>query len=345
MSTVVHVEGSQRGARSPASAVPARMTAVVQHVYGTTDTLAVEQVEVPSLEPREVLLRVRAAAVNPADRAILQGLPYVLRLVYGIPRPRTGIRGSDVAGVVEAVGVAVTQFGAGDEVFGWCQGAFAEYAATTETSLAAKPAALSFEQAAAVPMAGITALQALRDQAGLEAGQRVLVNGASGGVGTFAVQVAKAMGAEVTGVCSTRNVELVRTIGADHVIDYTHEDFTRSAGRYDVILDNVGNHTLAECRRALTPTGVLIPNSMAGNRWFGSIGRVLTALVTSPFVRQNLRPFFSIPKKTDLLVLVDLLEAGRITPVIDSTHPLGDAPAAIAHLGGGHARGKIVLTV
>ncbi|MEJ2289409.1 MAG: NAD(P)-dependent alcohol dehydrogenase [Deinococcales bacterium] len=311
MSTVVHVEGSQRGARSPASAVPARMTAVVQHVYGTTDTLAVEQVEVPSLEPREVLLRVRAAAVNPADRAILQGLPYVLRLVYGIPRPRTGIRGSDVAGVVEAVGVAVTQFGAGDEVFGWCQGAFAEYAATTETSLAAKPAALSFEQAAAVPMAGITALQALRDQAGLEAGQRVLVNGASGGVGTFAVQVAKAMGAEVTGVCSTRNVELVRTIGADHVIDYT----------------------------------LLIPNSMAGNRWFGSIGRVLTALVTSPFVRQNLRPFFSIPKKTDLLVLVDLLEAGRITPVIDSTHPLGDAPAAIAHLGGGHARGKIVLTV
>jgi NADPH:quinone reductase-like Zn-dependent oxidoreductase len=243
------------------------------------------------------------------------------------------------------VGSAVTQLEPGDEVFGWCRGAFAEYAATSEASLVAKPAALSFEQAAAVPMAGITALQALRDQARLEAGRNVLVNGASGGVGTFAVQIAKAMGAEVTGVCSTRNLDLVRSIGADHVIDYTQEDFTRSAGRYDVILDNVGNHTLTACRRALAPGGVLIPNSMAGNRWFASIGRVLTALATSPFVPQHLRPFFSIPKRADLLALVELLETGRITPVIDGTHPLSDAPAAIAQLGGGHARGKVVITV
>ncbi len=344
MSTVVRGKGTPREARPGASAVPTRMQAVVQHVYGTTDTLAIEQVDAPTVRARGVLVRVRAAAVNPADWAILQGLPYVLRLVNGIRRPRTGIRGSDVAGVVEAVGAAVTQFKPGDEVFGWCQGAFAEFAATSEETLVPKPAGLSFEQAAAVPMAGITALQALRDQAGLEAGQSVLVNGASGGVGTFAVQIAKAMGAEVTAVCSARNLDLVRALGADHVIDYAQEDFTRGGGRYDVILDNVGNHTLAECRRALAPSGVLIPNSMAGNRWFASIGRVLAALATSPFVRQSLRPFFSVPKKTDLFALVGLLDAGTIAPVIDSTHPLRDAPTAIAELGGGHARGKVIVT-
>lgn len=335
---------ASRPARPAAVDAPARMMAVVQRVYGTPDVLAVERIDVPTLTDRTVLLRVRAAAVNPADWAILQGIPYVLRSVYGLTRPRSGIRGSDVAGVVRAVGDAVTGFEPGDEVFGWCDGSFAEYAAATESALAPKPPDLSFEQAAAVPMAGITALQALRDKAGLKATQTILINGASGGIGTFAVQIARAFGAEVTGVCSTGNLDLVRSIGAHHVIDYTVEDFTESSARYDVILDNVGNHSLAACRRALTRNGVLIPNSMAGNRWFASIGRVLTALVTSPFVRQHLRPFFSVPKRADLLALVDLLEAGKISPVLDSTFALSDTPAAIARVGGGHARGKVVIS-
>jgi len=345
MDTNAPTRPASREARPTAVDAPARMTAAVQTVYGTPDVLAVERVALPALTDRTVLLRVRAAAVNPADWAILQGIPYVLRAVYGLTRPRSGIRGSDVAGVVEAVGDAVTGFAPGDEVFGWCDGSFAEYAAATEATLAAKPSNLTFEQAAAVPMAGITALQALRDQAGLQATQTILINGASGGIGTFAVQIARAFGAEVTGVCSTRNLDLVRSIGAHHVIDYTREDFTESSTRYDVILDNVGNHSLAECRRALTRNGVLIPNSMAGNRWFASIGRVLAALATSPFVHQRLRPFFSVPKKSDLLTLAGFLEAGTIAPVLDSTRPLAEAAEAIAHLGEGHARGKVVITV
>lgn len=345
MSTVAPGKTAQRPTQGRAAAIPARMKAVVQHGYGGTDTLSIEQIDVPTLKPHDVLVGVRAAAVNPADWAVAHGFPYVLRLVYGLPGPRNPVGGSDVAGVVQAVGTGVSQFRVGDEVFGWCRGAFAEYAAASEEALAPKPGQLSFEQAAAVPMAGITALQALRDQAKLAAGQSILVNGASGGVGTFAVQIAKAIGAEVTGVCSTTNVDLVRGIGADHVVDYTREDFTHAGRHYDVILDNVGNHTLAGCRRALTPTGILIPNSMGGNRWFASIGRVLTALATSPFLRQNLRPFFSMPKKADLLALIELVEDGKVAPVIDRTSPLDATPQAIAHLGKGHARGKVILTV
>ena len=345
MSTVAPGTAPQPGSRGRTAAIPARMNALVHRAYGSTEVLSVEQLDVPELRERDVLVHVRAAAVNPADWAVVHGHPYVLRLVYGVTRPRTPVRGSDVAGVVEAVGAGVETFRPGDAVVGWCRGAFAEYAPASEDALVAKPQALSFEQAAALPMAGMTALQALRDQAGLQAGQSVLVNGASGGIGTFAVQIAKAWGAEVTGVCSARNLELVRSLGADHVIDYAEEDFTRAGVRYDVILDNVGNHSLAACRRALAPRGTLIPNSMGGNRWFASIGRALTALATSPFLRQNLRPFFSVPKRADLLALLELCEAGHVTPVLDSARPLSEAPAAIAHQGEGHARGKVILTV
>jgi len=327
------------------AAAPARMKAAVQTRYGTTDVLSVEPVDVPTLADHGVLVRVHAAAVNPADWAILRGYPTVLRLAYGLSGPRLRTRGSDVAGVVEAIGAAVSQFQPGDEVFGWCRGAFAEFAAASETGLAHKPSKLTYGQAAAVPMAGITALQALRDHGHLAAGKRLLVNGAAGGIGTFAIQIAKARGAEVTGVCSARSAALVRDLGADHIIDYNAEDFTRSGERYDVVLDNVGNHTLSACRRALAADGVLIPNSMAGNRWFGSIGRILAALAMSPLSRQSLRPFFSIPKQSDLQELIDLIDAGAITPAIDTTYMLDDAPKAIAHVGEGHAHGKVIVAV
>lgn len=345
MSAIIPGKPTERVTQPHTEAAPAHMKAVVQHVYGGTDALSIEQIDVPTFRAHDVRLRVRAAAINPADWAVARGFPYVLRLVYGLTGPRNPVGGSDVAGTVDAVGAAVTQVRVGDEVFGWCRGAFAEYAVASDAALVPKPATLSFEQAAAVPMAAITALQSLRDHARLEAGQTVLINGASGGVGTFAVQIAKALGAEVTGVCSTKNLDLVRSIGADHAIDYTQEDFTRATARYDVILDNVGNHTLGECRRALTPRGVLVPNSMAGNRWFASMGRVVAALATSPFLRQKLRPFFSIPKKADLEAIVELINVGKVTPVIDSTHPLDATATAIAHLGDGHARGKVIITI
>ncbi|HEV2745281.1 MAG TPA: NAD(P)-dependent alcohol dehydrogenase [Rubrobacter sp.] len=233
------------------------MKAVVQHEYGSTGVLEIRRIDRPEIADGEVLLRVYAAGVNPADWAIMGGLPYIARPVYGLRKPKNAVRGTDVAGTVEAVGAGVTRLRPGDEVFGWCGGlggAFAEYAAASEDALAPKPANLTFERAAAVPMAGLVALQALRDHGGVRAGQKVLVNGASGGIGTFAVQIAKALGAKVTGVCSTRNVEMVRSIGADHVIDYTREDFTRKDRRYDFILDNVANHSLSELRGALTPS-------------------------------------------------------------------------------------------
>jgi NADPH:quinone reductase-like Zn-dependent oxidoreductase len=237
----------------------------------------------------------------------------------------------------------------GDEVFGWCSGlggAFAEYASVSEEALALKPANLSFEQAAAVPMAGLVALQALRDHGGVRAGQKVLINGASGGIGTFAAQIAKALGAEVTGVCSIRNVDMVRTIGADHVIDYTREDFTQKDQRHDFILDNVANHSLSDLRRAITPTGTLVPNGGGfDNHWFASGGRVIGAHVLNRFVNHRLRPFLVSPKLEDLLVLKELIEAGKVAPVIDRTYPLSEAPDAIGYVGGGHAKGKVVITV
>jgi NADPH:quinone reductase-like Zn-dependent oxidoreductase len=322
------------------------MKATVQDTYGSAEVLATRDVDKPQVEDRQVLVRVRAAGVNPADWAIMSGLPYVARPVYGLRKPKNRIRGTDVAGEVEAVGAGVTRFQVGDEVFGWCVGSFAEYAAAAEDTLASKPANLTFEQASAVPMAGIVALQALRDHGHVRAGQTVLINGASGGIGTFAVQIAKSLGATVTGVCSTGNAELVRSIGADHVIDYGQQDFTRSGQRYDFILDNVANHSLTDLRRALAPTGTLVPNGGSfDNHWFAGGGRVIGARVVSRFVDQTLRPFLVSQTLDDLLVLKDLIETGQLTPVVGQTYPLSEAAEALGHVGHGHTRGKIAISI
>ena len=322
------------------------MKAIVQDTYGSSDVLELRDIDRPEIGDGDVLIRVRAAAVNPGDWAIMGGLPYIARPVYGLRSPKNGVRGTDVAGEVVAVGQSVTRFHPGDAVFGWCKalgGAFAEYASVSEDALVQKPANLTFEQAAAVPMAGLVALEALRD---VRAGQKVLVNGASGGIGTFAIQIAKSRGAEVTGVCSTNNIELVRSIGADHVIDYTHQDFTQAEQRYDFILDNVGNHSLSDLRSALAPKGTLVPNGGAfENRWFAGGGRVMRAKVSSPFVSQTLRPFIISPKRENLVVLRELIEAGKVTPVIDRAYALSETSQAIDHVGGGHARGKVVINV
>src|SRR5215203_4058498 len=325
------------------------MKAIVQDTYGSAAVLETRDIDRPEIGDDEVLVRIRAAGVNPADWAIVSGLPYIARPVYGLRRPKNAVRGTDVAGTVDAVGTGVTRLQPGDEVFGWCSelgGAFAEYASVSEDALSLKPANLTFEQAAAVPMAGLVALQALRDHGGVRAGQKVLINGASGGIGTFAVQIAKARGAEVTGVCSTRNADMVRSIGADHVIDYTREDFTQKDQRDDFILDNVANHSLSDLRRALTPTGTFVPNGGGfDNHWFASGGRVISAHVLKRLVSHRLRPFLVSPKFEDLVVLKELIEVGKVTPVIDRTYPLSEASQAIGHVGRGHARGKIAVAV
>jgi NADPH:quinone reductase-like Zn-dependent oxidoreductase len=322
------------------------MKAIIQDSYGPPERLRLEEIDKPGIGAGEVLVHVRAAAVNPADWAITSGLPYVARPVYGLRKPRIPVRGTNVAGVVEAVGEGVTRFKPGDDVFGWTDGSFAEYAVTTEDTLVCKPARLSFEQAAALPESGQVALQALRDQAHVQPGQRVLINGASGGIGSLAVQIAKSVGAEVTGVTSTRNVELVRSLGADHVIDYTKEDFTTNGERYDVILDNVGNHPLSSLRRALTPTGTLVPNGGTfEKRWIAGGGRVVHAKLLSLVVKQELRPFLLHKRHADLATLRDLVEAGDITPVIDRVYPLSETPQAIEHMGTGRVRGKIAIAM
>ena len=325
------------------------MKAIVQAKYGTSEVLDLRDVAKPEIGDSEVLVRVRAAGVNPGDWAIMGGLPYIARPVYGLGKPKNRVRGTDVAGQVEAVGASVTRFRQGDEVFGSSKhlgGAFAEYAAVSEDALAPKPTNLTFEQAAAVPMAGYVALQALRDHGKVKAGQRVLVNGASGGIGTFAVQIAKAFGAEVTGVTSTRNVDLIRSLGADRVIDYTKEDFTRTGQRYDFILDNVANHSLSDLRRALAPQGMLVPNGGSfDHRWIASGGRLISAKVSFAFVSQSLATFIVSPKQENLVVLTELIETGKVTPVIDRTYPLREARRAIDHVGNGHARGKVVIAV
>jgi NADPH:quinone reductase-like Zn-dependent oxidoreductase len=324
------------------------MRAIVQDKYGSADVLHLRDTANPAIGEHDVLVRVRAAAVNPADWAIMGGLPYIARPapMYGLRTPKHGIRGTDVAGEVEAVGSAVTDFRPGDEVFGWCRGAFAEYAAASDEGLALKPANLTFEQAAAVPMAGSVALQALREHGNVQAGQRVLINGASGGIGTFAVQIAKALGAEVTGVCSTPNVEMVRSIGADAVIDYTTDDFTKSGERYDFILDNVSNRSLADLRHALAPTGMLVPNGgQFQNRWFSSAGRLIKAMVSFRFVSQRLGRFVVAQKHDNLVALMELIEAGHVTPVIDRTYPLSETAAAMDYVGTGRVKGKVVISV
>jgi NADPH:quinone reductase-like Zn-dependent oxidoreductase len=322
------------------------MKAIVQDEYGSADVLELRDIDKPVVGDDEVLVRVHAAGVGRDVWHIMRGLPYPLRLAgYGLRAPKNPVIGSDVAGVVEAVGKNVTRFQPGDEVFGIGKGSYAEYVCAREDKLAPKPANLTFEQAAVVAISGLAALQGLRDHGRVEPEQKVLVIGASGGVGTFAVQIAKAFGAHVTGVCSTTKVDMVRSIGADHVIDYTQEDFTQSGQRYDLIFDLVGNHSLSDCRRALTPTGTLILSSGDGGRWLGPMGRIIHALVLSPFVGQKLGTFVASENHEDMIVLKDLIESGKVAPVIDRTYPLSQVAEAIRYLEEGHARGKVVITV
>ena len=337
--------GARRVPRaSPAVAVT--MRAAVQHRYGPPSVLEPCEVELPLPGRGEVLVQVGAAAVHPGDYFVMTGEPYMVRLAFGLRRPRHGIPGRDLAGVVTAVGPDVTVLRPGDAVFGWStSGTLAEYACVPADHLASVPANLSVVHAAAVPTSALAALQALRTIANVQPGQTVLVTGASGGVGSFAVQIAKALGADVTGVCSTRNVDLVRSLGADHVIDYSKTDFTRTQKRYDVILDNVEAQPLATVRRALTPTGTLLPNSGRGGRWLGPLGRIITARVLSGFTRQHLKPFLSVEKRQDLLTLADLLTTGQVTPLIDRTYPLEQAADALRYVGAGHTRGKVVITI
>ncbi len=322
------------------------MKAIVHDEYGPPDdVLELQDVDKPVVKDDEVLVRVHAAGLHVGDCFGVRGAPFVMRMVTGLLKPKHGVPGFDMAGQVEAVGNSVKQFQPGDEVFGACTCTCAEYACAEEDELALKPANLTFEEAAAIPTSALAALHGLRDAGKVESGQKVLINGASGGVGTFAVQIAKSFGAEVTGVCSTRNVDMVRSIGADHVIDYTQEDFTRGGQRYDLIFDNVENRSLPDCRRALAPSGTLILNSGTGAHGIGLLVRLVKPLVLSPFVRQTLRRYLSVPNHEDLVVLKELVESGKLTPVIDKTYLLRETPAALVYVEGGHARGKVVITV
>jgi NADPH:quinone reductase-like Zn-dependent oxidoreductase len=334
------------------------MKAVVYSRYGSPDVLEFTEIDQPVVNDDQVLVRVHAASLNPADWHFMRGLPYLVRMINGLRKPRKAtVLAGDLAGQVEAVGTNVTRFRPGDEVFGRTRaahrpdpraavatGGCAEYACVSADLLVPKPANLTFEQAAAVPLAALTALQALRDAGSLQPGQTVVINGASGGVGTFAVQLARSLGAAVTGVCSTRNLDLVGSIGADQVIDYTQQDFTTGGRRYDLILDT-GDRPLSDLRRALTPTGTLVIVGGSPGRWIDGLGRAYKARVVSPLVRQRLRPFLTRWSRQDLHAVKDLIEAGNLTPVIDRTYPLSEAPEAIRYLEAGHARGKVVITV
>jgi NADPH:quinone reductase-like Zn-dependent oxidoreductase len=324
--------------------------ALVRDNYGSPDVLELVDLDKPEPGDGEVLLRVNATSVNPADWHILRGDPYFARLQLGLREPKDKVLGCDVAGQIEVVGNDVRMLRPGDEVFGspfvHGFGAFAEQLRISEDLLASKPANLSFEQAAAVPLAASTALQGLRDHGGIEPGQKVLIVGASGGVGTFAVQIARSFDAEVTGVCSTRNVEMVRSLGADHVIDYTREDFVQDGRNYDLIFQLAGTRSPSECRRALAPKGTLVLSSgESDGRWIGPVGRIIKALVLSPFVGQKMVSFTVQPNKADLQFLKQLIEDGNLTPVIDTTYPLAEVPEAIRYLEEGHARGKVVISV
>jgi NADPH:quinone reductase-like Zn-dependent oxidoreductase len=321
------------------------MKAVLHDAYGSFELLQVRDIATPAVTDEGVLVRVHAAGLHVGDCFAVRGSPFAVRFVTGLLRPNPGIPGFDVAGEVEAVGSRVTRFRPGDRVFGSCQGSCAEYVSSKEDNLATLPAGLALVDAAAVPTSGLAALHALRDVGKVQPGHRVLINGASGGVGTFAVQIAKSLGAEVTGVCSSANVELVRSIGADRVIDYTRDDFTRGAARYDLILDNVENRPLSECRRALTPAGTLILNSGTGAHGLDMLLRLVKPLVLSPFVRQRLRRYVSTPARADLETLKTLCESGKLRPVIDRTCALQDTPDALRYIEQGHARGKVVVNL
>ncbi len=332
------------------AAAPANpMKAIVYCDYGVPN-LKFQEIEKPTPADDQVLVKVRAASVNPLDWHFIEGTPYVMRAMgVGLRKPKDTRLGVDFAGTVEAVGEKVTKFKPGDDVFGGRDGAFAEYVCVREArAVALKPANITFEQAASVPIAGVTALQGLRDKGKVQPGQRVLINGASGGVGTFAVQIAKSMGADVTGVCSTRNVDMVRSLGADHVIDYTKEDFIKSAQRYDVMYDTVGNRSLLECRRVLTPKGKAVMIGGGGPGDQGLIGPLvgpIKLLMLSPFVSQEMGTFLAELNQKDLTALADLMQSGKVTPVIDKRYKLSELPQAIEYLEQGHARGKVIIAV
>jgi NADPH:quinone reductase-like Zn-dependent oxidoreductase len=332
-----------------ATAREATMKAIVQDAYGTEDVLEYRDIDKPAPKAGEVLVRVRAAGLDRGVWHVMTGLPYLVRVVVptmGLGRPKVPVRGMDLAGQVEAVGGRVTRFQPGDAVFGWTDGSYAEYASVPEDQLVPMPANLGFEQAAVVPISGLAALQGLRDVGEIQAGQRVLVIGAAGGVGSFAVQLAKAFGAHVTGVGSTSQLDLIRSLGADEVVDYTRDDVTDGSRRWDLVLDTAGHRSLSQLRRALTPRGTLvIVGSEVRGRWMGGFDRNLRAVALSRLVGQRLRMLSSKPGQADLQVLRELIEAGKLTPVIDRTFPLPETPEAIRHLLRGHGRGKIVITV
>jgi NADPH:quinone reductase-like Zn-dependent oxidoreductase len=334
-------------AAPPLAANTPSMKAIVYRCYGTPDVLKLEEIAKPPPADDRVLVKVQAASVNPLDWHYMQGKPYLVRAIAGMGKPDNILMGADFAGTVESVGKSVTRFKPGDEVFGDRNGAFGEYVSVGENgAMALKPSNMTMEQAAAVPIAGLTALQALRDKGKVQAGQKVLINGASGGVGTFAVQIAKTYGADVTGVCSTRNVEMVKSIGADHVIDYTKEDFTQGSVRYDLIIDNVGNHTLSEYRHVLTPNGGLVMvGGPSDNSWFGPLTTSAKAYFVARFVSQKLMFMLADANHDDLDVLRDLMQAGKLTPVIDRRYKLAETAQAIGYLEQGHAKGKVIIAV
>ena len=323
------------------------MKAIVYRHYGPPDVLSYEDTATPIPADNEVLIKVRAASVNPYEWHFMRGTPYLIRLFAGLRAPKDIRLGSDVSGDVEAIGRNVTQFKPGDLVFGSCRGAYADYTCASESALAIKPQNVTFEQAASVPIAAFTALQGLRDKAHIQPGQKILVNGASGGVGTFAVQIAKSFGADVTGVCSTRNVEMVLSIGANRVIDYTKQEFTGAAQHYDIIFDAIGNHSMSACSRVLNPQGVLVmAGAPAGNWMIGPIiGRAIQARVLSRIGSRSFVGLHAKPSKDDLITIGELMQAGKITPVIDRTYRLSETPEAIRYLEQGHARGKVIITV
>jgi NADPH:quinone reductase-like Zn-dependent oxidoreductase len=345
---VVLSHDSPCGVAQPLPANVPSMKAAVYRCYGSPDVVKVEEVPKPTLQDDRILVKVHAASVNPLDWHYMRGKPYVMRAMgSGVGVPDDIRLGVDFAGTVEVVGKGVRRFKPGDEVFGGADGSFAEYVSVRENgTVALKPANMTFEQAAAVPIAAITALQALRDQGKVQAGQRVLINGASGGVGPFAVQIAKVLGADVTAVCSTRNAATARSIGADHVIDYTKEDFTQGGQRYDLIIDNVGSHSVSEYRRALTPQGALITvGGPSDDPWLGPLSALIKAALVGPFVSQKLSFFIADLNQADLETLEHLLETGKLTPVIDRHYPLSQVAEAIRYLEQGHARGKVVITL
>jgi NADPH:quinone reductase-like Zn-dependent oxidoreductase len=338
---------------SPCAAGPALsadatpMKAIVSRCYGSPDVLKIENVEKPTPADDQVLVKVHAAAVNPLDFHYMHGMPYIMRMDSGIGAPKNPRLGVDFAGTVEAVGKNVTRFHPGDEVFGGRNGAFGEYVTVREDrNIVLKPANVTFEQAASVPIAAITALQALRDKGKIQAGQKVLVNGASGGVGTFAVQIAKSFGAEVTGVCSTKNLDMVRKIGADHVVDYTKEDFTQGDQHYDLIVDTVGTHSLLDYKRVMNPKGTFVMIGGPVDNWLvGLLGTLVYAKILSPFVSQKFGMMLAELNPADLKIIADLMQSGKVTPVIDRTYTLNEVPEALRYLEQGHARGKVVISV